>query len=430
MANLDPRTILVVAAFMGPIMAAVLLAIRRAYASTVRGLGWWAQGAWWVFAGIVTITSRNSIPLFVAAVLGNFMLLLGGVQWALGTEKFLGLPSRVRYWCVLLAADTVALIWWLVVDPSFKARVTVVGVSIVGMLLVNAYSLIQARKYPFATRFIVAVLTLACLNWTVRITATWLDMLGPTLLASNPLNVALGATQTVVSLMIMIGFVLLATERVREEFEKLASRDSLTGALMRRTWLDAAVAEVDRSRRHGRALSVATMDLDFFKKINDSLGHQAGDQTLIHFAELVRGHLRGHDKLGRMGGEEFVLLLPETALQDAGSVAERIRAACAAAEGPARYTVSIGVATLEPGDGGIQELLARADAALYRAKAKGRNRVESDPDLASVSEFPGGVAPGSTTGPTPAPAAATDGSVAPAEHPVKSSLRHESPRRG
>jgi diguanylate cyclase (GGDEF)-like protein len=181
---------------------------------------------------------------------------------------------------------------------------------------------------------------------------------------------------TVCTLLTLIGFVLLASERVREEFERLATKDSLTGALMRRAWNAAAQLEMDRCRRHGRDLSLVAMDLDHFKSINDTYGHQAGDKALVDFVERANTHLRRQDQLGRLGGEEFVMLLPETSAEEARVVAERIRQSTESTRTEPSYTVSMGIATLAAGDMSVQSLLARADAALYRAKADGRNRVE------------------------------------------------------
>ena len=169
---------------------------------------------------------------------------------------------------------------------------------------------------------------------------------------------------------------LLASERVREEFERLATRDSLTGALMRRAWNAAAQLELDRHRRHQRELSLVAMDLDHFKRINDTYGHQAGDKALVDFVERVNTHLRSQDQMGRLGGEEFVLLLPETSADEAWVVAERIRESSAQSSDGVRYTVSMGIATLREQDHTVQDLLARADEALYRAKGNGRNRIE------------------------------------------------------
>lgn len=122
-------------------------------------------------------------------------------------------------------------------------------------------------------------------------------------------------------------------------------------------------------------MSLLLMNLDHFKAINDSYGHQSGDKALMEFVSRVRTLLRRSDQLGRFGGEEFVLLLPETTLDVALLVAERIRTMIDQSTTEPHYTVSIGVTTNQLANDNLDTLLARADSALYRAKDQGRNRV-------------------------------------------------------
>jgi diguanylate cyclase (GGDEF)-like protein len=163
------------------------------------------------------------------------------------------------------------------------------------------------------------------------------------------------------------------------ELELQASTDSLTGAANRRSTMRRIDEEVARARRHGRPLSVLMMDLDRFKAINDAHGHATGDEVLRVFAAEVARALRPSDLVGRVGGEEFVVVLPETGGAGAAQLAERLRARTSALsvhteDGPVHVTVSIGVASLEDGQAG-RELLAAADDALYEAKREGRDRV-------------------------------------------------------
>jgi diguanylate cyclase (GGDEF)-like protein/PAS domain S-box-containing protein len=158
--------------------------------------------------------------------------------------------------------------------------------------------------------------------------------------------------------------------------EHLASTDDLTGVLNRRRLFELAKAEVDRSERYGRPFSVAMIDVDLFKKLNDEHGHAAGDEALRALVTIVARALRKVDVLGRYGGEEFLLLLPETETSGAVEVAERMRAAIESESGAYAHaiTVSVGVAEGRPREG-LDALLRRADAALYAAKQGGRNRV-------------------------------------------------------
>jgi diguanylate cyclase (GGDEF)-like protein len=134
--------------------------------------------------------------------------------------------------------------------------------------------------------------------------------------------------------------------------------------------------ELDRCHRHERTMILLMMDLDHFKRINDTYGHLAGDKVIMDFSSRVESMLRRVDRLGRYGGEEFVVLLPETTSGMAAIVAERIRQAAANATEVTPYTVSIGLAASNKADRSVHEILERADAALYRAKEGGRNRIE------------------------------------------------------
>ena len=157
-----------------------------------------------------------------------------------------------------------------------------------------------------------------------------------------------------------------AVERIRD----VAERDELTGTYNRRFLLEGLARELARAGRGGGGFSVCIVDVDHFKAVNDTLGHAAGDDVLKRVAEIAGRGLRSIDLFGRFGGEEFLLVLPETGLDGAGAVAERVRAAVAA-ETP--VTVTIGVAC--HANDGVAGILARADQALYRGKAAGRNKV-------------------------------------------------------
>lgn len=170
-------------------------------------------------------------------------------------------------------------------------------------------------------------------------------------------------------------------KQLEEELHQLATTDSLTGVANRRHFLKRVAEELKRIKRYGGHCALIMLDLDHFKRINDSRGHAAGDSVLCHFTSLVQDHLRGSDLLGRLGGEEFAVFLPETALEGAVGLAERVRRhtesePANSEKGQVSYTVSVGVTLLDPLDASPDDALARADEALYRAKANGRNRVE------------------------------------------------------
>lgn len=182
-----------------------------------------------------------------------------------------------------------------------------------------------------------------------------------------------------------------------ESLERLACIDGLTGLNNRRHFLALAETEWSRFQRYGRPLSLLMIDIDLFKSVNDTYGHDAGDEVLKAVTEILRKHMRASDIAGRLSGEEFAILLPETTLDRAGAAAERLRHLVAesviAVEGRGiAVTVSIGASVGRPEMSGFDELLKEADIALYDAKYSGRNRVcqfgHAGSDRPSVEQRP------------------------------------------
>jgi len=172
--------------------------------------------------------------------------------------------------------------------------------------------------------------------------------------------------------------VMAALEEAKLEAETLARFDVLTGVLSRRALLEVLDTEVERATRYGSALACLMLDVDHFKKFNDTYGHQFGDKVLHQIAQVISGHCRTNDFLGRYGGEEFLVILPETRMDGATTFAERLRSAVAETSldrNEERITVSIGVAEWRNGDGSASKLISHADQALLQAKAAGRNSV-------------------------------------------------------
>jgi diguanylate cyclase (GGDEF)-like protein len=164
-----------------------------------------------------------------------------------------------------------------------------------------------------------------------------------------------------------------------ERIEELAQLDELTGALNRRFVMRELDDELLRTTRSSLPCSVALIDLDWFKKINDTFGHPAGDEALRTFAITIFANIRGIDKFGRYGGEEFLLIMPETEQADAIRTLDRLRELVAGLDWAAisptmTVTMSAGLTSVRSNDT-TDTILSRADRALYRAKQSGRNRV-------------------------------------------------------
>jgi diguanylate cyclase (GGDEF)-like protein len=192
--------------------------------------------------------------------------------------------------------------------------------------------------------------------------------------------VAIGAGTLVIGL---LTYMLVIARQHRRQLAKLANQDALTGLPNRRRTADLAAAALVRAEDSGQALTAALIDLDHFKVINDRCGHAGGDRVLREFAQIAREALRDSDTFGRWGGEEFLLVMPNTTLDVGLAVVERLRAKALTIELPScesdlRVSLSAGLATNESDVKSLDSLVARADAALYRAKHEGRNLVRID----------------------------------------------------
>ncbi|MBU2892789.1 sensor domain-containing diguanylate cyclase [Colwellia sp. D2M02] len=181
----------------------------------------------------------------------------------------------------------------------------------------------------------------------------------------------------------LIGFSSDVTElyNLKEQFKKLANTDSLTNLYNRRFFTKQAHKEFQRAKRYSQVMTLISIDIDHFKVINDKYGHPAGDKVLIDVSACLSQNLRESDVLARIGGEEFSILLPETSLEDAKILAERIRVEQSELvisgkwQGDIKLTVSIGMSSLTENDVTFDALFSRTDKALYLAKTSGRNQV-------------------------------------------------------
>lgn len=171
-----------------------------------------------------------------------------------------------------------------------------------------------------------------------------------------------------------------ALKQTRDKLEKLAITDELTLTYNRRHFMELAESQIGFARRYGTPLAFAMIDLDYFKEINDSYGHQAGDRALAGLAGILRGNIRDFDIIGRLGGEEFAILMPKTDEQAALLAVERLRAVVA--ESPfglgtdsIKITFSLGLTEFMGGRDSLEAMLRRADHALYEAKRTGRDQI-------------------------------------------------------
>lgn len=179
---------------------------------------------------------------------------------------------------------------------------------------------------------------------------------------------------------------ILKLQKVTHELFIMSRTDPLTGAFNRRHFMETGAAELNRSSRYGSTFSMIMLDIDHFKSINDTYGHDIGDKALIEAVQIINKALRTEDTLGRFGGEEFCILLPETSQKSAIKVAERIRSDIEANKihtdkGALKFTVSCGVSQLNTTNNSLEKIIKKADNALYNSKKTGRNRTTAAEEI-------------------------------------------------
>lgn len=377
MHGIDPQTLVILAGFLAILLAVVLVAMRANFPKSVGGIGQWAASIpLFVFSSV--LFSQQQTHPFIHVMLANTFILAGMIMITSGMLRFYDRPLPSRRRVAQAAAVILALLaWHTFVQPSFIVRLVLM--SMVGAALFGLLCWLPAHH---GGRSVGGIITASAFGLTAAsCLLRMLSILGnldhPSGLLDPGILQAIYLASFNVSLLIgTVGFILMVNERLRAILEFNASHDALTGALNRGAFFKLAGAEFEQGRRNGRPLSVALLDLDHFKEINDRYGHATGDRVLQDFSQAVHDMLRPVDAFGRYGGEEFVLLLPGLARDEAAAMTRRLRAAILPGPGLPPYTVSIGVATLSPDAGNIDELLIAADKALYRAKKNGRNRVE------------------------------------------------------
>ena len=358
-------------------MSIVLFSAYRSFPPEVKGLGQWALGMSSLTLAGVVLCSQGSIPEALTLFAANTTMMGCAGLMLIGTQKFYGRASS--WWWLALAWVTGmgCLLGWYVITQNFALRVAVFSLLTLSFYLPQLLLVARHGERHFSSWFFGTLLLVQSLVLLLRVAAAMNGNVGTSNASNGPVQSIYLLTANFMTLLMAVGFMAVATRRLQTVMEHRSNSDPLTGALNRRGFAAAYAREVALMRRHAKPMSLLSIDLDFFKAINDSYGHAVGDQVLVHAARTTVSALREIDHVARFGGEEFIVLLPQTTLERARTVAQRIQSLlCASDNDLPAYTVSIGIACQSMPDESMEAVMARADAALYRAKAAGRDRYE------------------------------------------------------
>lgn len=378
---IDPRSFLFTASLLGLLCAMVLAVQARSFPGEIEGLGDWAKAVALIACGSGLACLRGNLPSFFTVVVASAMFLFGQLLLIVGLRRYSGRAIHWRPALDILGALVLVIIWLTYGSQHYQGRLFVMALAHIVFSAVGAFLAWRAPPQGFGSRFLSGFFLLGLLVALYRIATlpAVVDLTDDIFDHSLIQQVYLGFFSLGV-LGLSIGLILLANERLRVELEFMATRDPMTGALNRRAFFARAELEWARGKRSRQPLAAIASDIDFFKKVNDTHGHHVGDLVIKDFSRRTGQMLRIPDVLARFGGEEFVILLPDTGLAEARQVAERIRKEIEKRPDKSlpAYTVSLGVAVSSGAAGqptNIEALLAVADEKLYRAKESGRNRV-------------------------------------------------------
>jgi len=369
-------------------MSAVLFAANRSFPIEIKGLGHWSAGLLMlvIAAVLFIVRSMGWMPEAIPLLSANAVLLWGLGLPMIGTQLFYGVKPDWRMFHVVWAAGMLGIAYFLLIQPDFAKRVAFFSFMAL-VFYANQLELIVRRgtkhfsTWLFGTLMLVqslVVLSRGLLALVSGGSGSQIDLLHPGTFQSIYL-----AAANFMLLLLSVSFMTVATRRLQTILEKRSTLDPLTQVLNRRGFADVYARERALLRREPGVMAMLSIDIDFFKKINDCHGHVMGDRVLVDVADVIGKALRVTDHVARFGGEEFIVLLPDTGLERARAVAERIQSVLRSPRTEVQvspplpaYTVSIGIASqLDPNED-LDGLLQRADRALYCAKENGRNRIE------------------------------------------------------
>lgn len=380
---LDAKTIFVLTTLFSTLIAVVFFSIHRGVYAVVDGVLSlaFAYGLYALF-GLLLLVREVVHPLF-SVVLADTAFCLSLLLILDGVCRIKGRPVYSRLYRWYLSVCLVLFSFFTFISPDFTARLLVAMISITLIFGTVLWLLIQGPvrqwrmgEWILSVSLLVSVFTAVVTAISQIQSQEHLSVLAYQGAQANYLTINLLAT-----VFIAFGLIVITQDNLRRDLERLASYDALTGVLTRRvilSLLDKSIANVSRS---GRPLALMMVDLDHFKRINDNFGHRVGDQVLSEIVAAIGSALRKETYIGRYGGEEFLVVMPDTNTEQLLEVSERIRHVAAetpviAQEQTIHCTISIGAMIVDASNvDSLQDPVGLADKALYQAKLQGRNQV-------------------------------------------------------
>jgi len=343
--------------------------------------------------GILLVMLKDIIPLIYSTVIANVVIVCSMMFFLIGLQRFIERKAEYLINVVYLLIFAILFYYFRIVDPVFKIRVLLFSISVLLIISQSLYLLLfkTEKGKMIIYRSTAAVCVLMLVLYVLRIFAAFLIYPeGNEFFTAGFVDSVIMMSSQMLGIMMTFSLVLMINVRLFidvqqfaeekefmvQELRRLANTDGLTGLYNRSKIEQILTIEVLRSRRYKHPLSIIIADIDHFKIVNDTYGHNVGDVVLAGIASLMKQHVREVDTVGRWGGEEFLIVCPETRVEGAIKLAEKLRKKIEKHHFKeiGIKTVSMGTAELEIDDWD-EDIIKRADKNLYKAKRAGRNRV-------------------------------------------------------
>lgn len=359
-------------------MSGVLFIIARNYPKHIQGISEWSLAAFIMALAIPLFIARNHIPDFLSIAVANLMILICLMVMNSGIRKFAGIQTRINksFLYLFIGTHVSGLIWFTYIQPYVTLRV--LWISSFSFFVVLDQLILVIKKLPGSAGRSVLIVSLAGLIITGVILLASLALgysQAINIFDTSPLQLLLLATPAIMVPLVTVSYIMLASEKIHTELEFISQHDDLTGCLNKKTVLNRLEQEISRANRYQYDLTMMLIDLDDFKKINDAYGHLEGDKVLMNFTGITRQSIRNTDIIGRFGGDEFLVILPNTNIKKALVLSDRIHKA-AADSSHTPWSVSIGISEWQGKQDSLNDLFTRADRSLYLSKQLGKNQTQ------------------------------------------------------
>ncbi len=371
---MDNRTLFACQTLLTMVYAIAFLGMRRMYRH-LPGTGSFSLGFFSGFLGCALILMRGSVPRFISIVVEHFLIFSAFALFYRGILLFFRSPRTTHSLWTSVAVALILLTYFSTADDRIAPRIVIVSLVLFvsrGLIAVELFR--QAGQRSILNVFAVLIAAYALFG-AGRSLVTFLHGPPYDLLQASHFQTPSLVVNLLFICIIGLFFLLMLSSELVAIVEAQSLYDHISGALNRRGIDQRLALELVRAERNGYQLAIALIDIDHFKQINDTAGHAAGDAALRQVVEVISSRLRSYDFFGRYGGDEFLLVLPQTSCDDAVRIAERIEQAVSGLAIP-RFalpiTLSIGLTFATPCETAVS-MLARADMALYNAKRAGRN---------------------------------------------------------